>query len=214
MLNKKHQILEEFVKKPWRKFTFQEIKKLSGKKSESYVYTSLKKFVKSNILKEERAGNVVLYSLNLSSHKTIAYTSFVLEYLSWNKEHIPYKDLEKIASKMPTKLFTFIITGSYANNTQKKTSDVDVVILCDDTFETKKIYAELKQDCELNIPPIHLYVFKNSEFLEMLLNKEANYGKEIANKNLILFGAENYYKIVSEAIKNGFTGWDICQKSE
>ena len=144
MLNKKHQILEEFVKKPWKKFTFQEIKKLSGKKSESYVYTSLKKFVKSSILKEERAGNVVLYSLNLSSHKTIAYTSFVLEYLSWNKKHIPYKDLEKIASKIPTTLFTFIITGSYANNTQKKTSDLDVVIICDNTFETKKIYAELK----------------------------------------------------------------------
>ena len=64
MLNKKHQILEEFVKRAWKKFTFQEIKKLSGKKSESYVYTSLKKFVKSNILKEERAGNVVLYSFS------------------------------------------------------------------------------------------------------------------------------------------------------
>lgn len=206
MLNKEHQILEEFVKKPWKKFTFKEIKKLSGKKSESYVYTSLKKFVKSNILKEERAGNVVLYLLNLSLHKTIAYTSFVLEYLSWNKKYIPYKDLEKIASKVPTKLFTFIITGSYANNTQKKTSDIDVVILCDDTFDPKRIYAELKQDCELNIPSIHLYVFKNSEFLEMLINKEANYGKEIANKNLILFGGEGYYKIISEAVKNGFTG--------
>jgi len=206
MLNKEHQILEEFVKTPWKKFTFKEIKNLSGKKSESYVYTSLKKFVKSNVLKEERAGNVVLYSLNLSSHKTLAYVGFVLEYLSWNKKHIPYKDLEKIASKIPTKFFTFIIAGSYANNTQKKTSDLDVVIICDNTFETKKIYAELKQDCELNIPLIHLYVFKNSEFQEMLLNKEANYGKEIANKNLILFGAENYYKIISEAIKNGFTG--------
>lgn len=80
------------------------------------------------------------------------------------------------------------------------------MIICDDAFETKKIYAELKQDCELNIPPIHLYVFKNSEFLKMLLNKEANYGKEIANKNLILFGGEGYYKIISEAVKNGFTG--------
>lgn len=206
MLNKEHQILEEFVKKPWKKFTFKEIKKLSGKKSESYVYTSLKKFVKSNILKEERVGNVVLYSLNLSSHKTLTYVGFVLEYLSWNKKQIPYKDLEKIASKIPTKFFIFIITGSYVTNTQKKTSDIDVVIICDDAFDSKKIYAELKQDSELNIPPIHLYVFKNSEFLEMLLNKEANYGKEIANKNLILFGGEGYYKIISEAVKNGFTG--------
>ena len=45
---------------------------------------------KSNILKEERAGNVVLYSLNLSSHKTMTYTGFVLEYLSWNKKYIQF----------------------------------------------------------------------------------------------------------------------------
>jgi len=205
MLKKEYQILEEFVRKPWKRLTFKEVKKISGKKSESYVYTSLKKFVKLNILKEERAGNVVLYSLNLSSHKTITHISFVLEYISWNKKYIQYKDLEKIASKIPTKFFTFIITGSYVTNTQKKNSDIDVVILCDDTFDTKRIYAELKLDAELNIPLIHLYVFKNSEFLEMLLNKGANYGKEIVNKNLILFGAENYYKIISEAIKNGFT---------
>ena len=206
MLKKERQILEEFVKKPWKKYTFKEIKKLSGKKSESYVYTSLKKFVKSNILKEERAGNVVLYSLNLDSYKTFAYAGFVLEHLSWNKKHIPYKDLEKIVSKIPTKFFIIIITGSYANNTQKKDSDIDIVIICDDSFEPKKIYAELKLDCELNIPPIHLYVFKKMEFLNMLLSKEANYGKEIVNKNLILFGGEEYYNIVSEAIKNGFAG--------
>lgn len=206
MLKKEYQILEEFIKKPWKKFTFKEIKRLSGKKSESYVYTSLKNFVKSDILKEERAGNVVLYSLNLSSHKTFAYAGFVLEYLSWNKKQIPYKDLEKIASKIPTKFFVFIITGSYANNTQKKDSDIDLVVICDNTFEPKRVYAELKQDCELNIPLVHLYVFKNTEFLNMLLNKEANYGKEIANKNLILFGGECYYNLISEAIKNGFTG--------
>ena len=213
MLKKEYQILEEFVKKPWKKFTFKEIKKLSGKKSESYVYASLKNFVKLNILKEERAGNVVLYSLNLSSHKALAYAGFVLEYISWNKKQIPYKNLEKIASKIPNKFFIFIITGSYVTNTEKKSSDIDVVIICDDSFDPKRIYAELKLDCELNIPPIHLYVFKNSEFLAMLLNKEANYGKEIVNNNLILFGGEVYYKIISEAVNNGFAGWNIYQKS-
>ena len=73
MLKKEYQILEDFVRKPWKKFTFKEIKKLSRKKSESYVYASLKNFVKSNILKEERVGNGVLYFLNLDSHKTFAY---------------------------------------------------------------------------------------------------------------------------------------------
>jgi len=41
MLKKEYQIIEEFVKKPWKKLTFKEVKKNSGKKSESYIYNSL-----------------------------------------------------------------------------------------------------------------------------------------------------------------------------
>lgn len=206
MLKKEYQIIKEFVEKPWKKFTFKEIKKLSGKKSESYIYSRLKSFVKNNILFEEKVGNVVLYSLNLKSLKTFIYAGFVSEFLGWGKKHIPYESLEKIASKIPTNFFIFIITGSYAKNTQKKDSDIDVVIICDDALEPKKIYSELRYDCEMNIPQIHLYVFKKTEFLNMLLDKKASYGREIANNNLILFGGEEYYNIISEAIENGFTG--------
>ena len=80
------------------------------------------------------------------------------------------------------------------------------MILCDNDCEPKKIYSELRHDCELSIPKIHLYVFKEKEFLQMLLDKKENYGKEIVRNNLIFFGGEQYYKIISEAIKNGFNG--------
>ena len=206
MLKKEHQILNAFVEKPWKKFTFKEIKLYSKKKSESYVYNSLKKFVKENILLEEKVGNSVIYFLNFSLLKTLIYAGFIAEYIAWHRKNIPYGDLNGIILKIPTDFFIFIITGSYANNTQKKSSDIDVAIVCDDSFEPKKIYAELRHECMLNIPPIHLYTFKKSEFLNMLLDVKANYGKEIAKNNLILSGGKEYYKIVSEAIKNGFNG--------
>ena len=204
MLKKEYEILSQFVKEPWKKLTFQEVKILSKKKSESYVYNSLKKFVKESILKEERAGNVILYSLDLTSLKTQIYTGFISEYIAWNKNHIPYKDLQNISKKIPTGFYIFIITGSYAKNKQKETSDIDVVIIIDDSAEPKRVYAQLNMACELNIPQIHLYVFKKSEFLQMLLNSEANYGKEIVKNNLILYGGEIYYKILNEAMENGF----------
>lgn len=206
MLKKEYQIMGIFAGSPWKKFTFRQVKNLSGKKSESYVYDSLKRFVKQGILVEEKVGNVVLYSLELGSLKTLAYTGFVAEYIAWGKNQVPHGDLERIAAKIPANFFIFIVTGSYVGGTQKKDSDVDVAVICDDSFEPKRIYAELKHDCEMNIPPIHLYVFKKSEFLEMLLDDKANYGKEIAKKNLILFGGQGYYKIISEAVKNGFNG--------
>ena len=203
MLKKEYEILSQFVKEPWKKLTFKEVKILSKKKSESYVYNSLKKFVKENILKEERAGNVILYSLDLTSLKSQIYTGFISEHIAWNR-NLPYKDLQNISKKIPTEFYIFIITGSYAKNKQKETSDIDVVIIIDDSAEPKRVYAQLNMACELNIPQIHLYVFKKSEFLQMLLNSEANYGKEIVKNNLILYGGEIYYKILNEAMENGF----------
>ncbi|MFH1053161.1 MAG: nucleotidyltransferase domain-containing protein [Candidatus Woesearchaeota archaeon] len=203
MLKKTYKILNIFVKEPWKRYTFKEIKKISKSKSESYVYSTLKDFVKEGILNQENAGNVVIYSLN-NTTKAITNSANSIEYESWSKNQIPYDDMEELMKNIPTSFFTFIITGSYANNKQTSKSDIDVVILCKD--EPKKIYAELNHLCESNIPLIHLYVFKEPEFMQMLLDKKANYGKEIVKNNLILYGAEAYYKIIFEAMKNGFNG--------
>lgn len=206
MLNKEHEIIHEFVKRPWKKLTFKEVKTLSRKKSESYVYNCLKGFVKQNILLQENAGNVVLYSLNLKSIMAQCYAGFVSEHVAWGKRHIPKDVIEQIASKIPTQFYSLIITGSYASGKQRRDSDIDMAIVCEDSFEPKKIYAELKYACEMSIPPIHLYVFKKSEFLLMLADKKANYGKEIVNNCLIFAGGKEYYSIVNEAMQNGFNG--------
>ncbi len=206
MLKKEHELLMPFVREPWKKFTFGDVKRVLKKTSESYVYGGLKKFVKLGFLREERAGNVVLYALNAGSLKTQAYAGFVAEYTAWNKRRIPYNDLQKMAEKVPTEFYIFIITGSYARNRQRADSDIDVAILIDDSSEPKRVYAELSHFCEMNIPQIHLYVFRNRDFLEMLLSNEANYGKEITRNNLVLCGGATYIKIVDEAMRHGFKG--------
>lgn len=204
MLKKEYELLAPFISKPWRRFTFREIKKYSNKTSESYVYDGLKRFVRQDVLKEERAGNVILYSLFLTKIRTQAYVGFTAEYIAWGKSHIPFDDVEKIAEQIPTTFYILIVTGSYAKNRQTPKSDIDIVIIVDDAVETKKVYASLQLKCEMNIPPIHPYVFKREEFLQMLLSKEANYGKAIALDNLILYGGAEYFKIMDEAIQNGF----------
>ncbi len=204
MLKKEYELLTPFIREPWKKFTFKEVKTLLNKTSESYVYSRLKNFVKQGILKEEKAGNVTLYLLDLASLKTQAYTGFVAEHVAWSQSHIPFRDLQDLANKIPTQFYTFIITGSYASKKQTEQSDIDVVILVDNAVNVQHVYAQLKHYCEMNIPPIHLYVFKESEFLEMLLNNQYNYGKEIAKNNLLLYGAEVYYRIMNEAIGRGY----------
>jgi hypothetical protein len=206
MLKKEYEVLGQIIKEPWRGFTFREVKELSGKKSGSYVYNSLKRLSGQGILLEKRAGNVVLYSLNIPSMKTQVFAGFVSEYIAWSRKDMPYDDIGKMASGIPAGFHMLIITGSYARGKQKRDSDIDAVIICDDSAEPGKIYSELRHECEMSIPRIHLYVFRRSEFLAMLLDKKANYGKEIAHNNLLLSGGRYYYGIISEAIKNGFNG--------
>ena len=206
MLNKEYEILKPFIDKPWARLTFKEVKTLTRKKSESYVYNSLKRFLIREILKEEHAGNVILYSLNVEASKSRAYAGFTAEFITWNKKNLPFRDLERIMGMIPTSFHISMITGSYASNKQKKDSDLDMAVIVDDTLDAKEIYGELKHACEMNIPLIHLYVFRKSDFLSMLLDQKANYGKEIAKNQLILSGGEEYFDIIREAIKNGFNG--------
>lgn len=202
MLKNTHKILALFAHQPWKRFTFKEVKRLSGSTSESYVYSTLKGFVKESILRQEHAGNVLLYSPD-NSRKAIAYLAAAEHHEAWNTKRIPHKDMERLMSHVPTASYTFIITGSYASNTQKKGSDIDVVIIA---HEPKRIHAELDHLCELAIPPVHLHAFTETEFTQMLLDNKENYGKEIAKNNLILTGAETYFELLLEAIQHGFNG--------
>jgi ribosomal protein L30E len=201
MINSSSRILSPFVREPWKKFTFREIKLLTKSKSESYVYGILKEFVESDALKQEKVGNVIQYSLAFSQ-KSIFYVSVAAERLAMEKK-LPFGEINALQEKMPSKLYTLVITGSYASGKQTAKSDLDLVIICDNP---KKVYSELRHYCDMSIPKIHLYAFTEKEFAEMLLNRNANYGKEIVKNSLVITGAESYYRILQEAIKNGFNG--------
>ena len=201
MLKKESQILKPFAEKPWKKYTNKEIKLQTNKKSESYTYGTLKKLAKQEILKEEKAGNVTLYSLN-TTMKAQTYAAMTAQHTAWSK-NLPYKDITNIAKKMPASHYTLLITGSYANGKQTPKSDIDLVIICGDAEEPKRILAEIRHSCEMNIPEIHPFAFKESEFTQMLKEKKDNYGKETAKNNLILYGGDAYYRMITGAIKDG-----------
>jgi hypothetical protein len=206
MLKKESDILRCFAMEPWRSLTFTELKVISKKTSRSYLDSVLKRFLKDGVLNQESVGHLPVYSLDIASTKARAYAGFVLEHYGWNRKALPYGDLQRIIDRIPYRNYIFMVTGSYANGKQTKKSDIDVVVLVESSGDPKKVYAELSQACELNIPPIHLYVFRHSEFIEMLCNREANYGKYVAKNCLVLAGGQVYMKLIEEAIENGFDG--------
>jgi hypothetical protein len=202
MINSSSRILYLFSKEPWRKFTFKEIKSISRSRSESYVYDVMKRFVKEGVLQQEKIGNVIQYSAS-GNQKAVFSLSTAAEHHALEEDHLPSKEIEGLQKIIPIKLYTLIVTGSYANKKQTIKSDLDMVLIS--SIDPKKVYSELRHYCEMCIPKIHLYVFTAEEFEKMLQSKEANYGKEIVKNNLIIAGAESYFRLILEAMKNGFT---------
>lgn len=205
MLTKEYLILEVFIAEPWKHLTFNQVKKLSKNKSDNYVHKTLKQFVKDCILKQQRVGNNIVYSISNSAF-ALNTIGFISEYNTNKAKHLPIKNIQKIIDKIKTSFYALLIAGSYAKKQQKAISDIDVVIICDDRQNPNAVLSQIKLESELMTPEVHPYVFTQSQFYEMLINKEENYGKEIARNNLIITGGKQYYEILKGAIENGFDG--------
>src|SRR3989344_9085342 len=134
MITRKHTILEPFAQEAWKKHTFGEVKKLSHNKSDNYVHTTLKRFVASGVLQEQKIGNIIVYSL---TRELISLTTvgFVAEHRANAAKYLPHRNIQKLINKIKTAFYIFIVTGSYAKMKQKETSDLDIVIICDNRQE-------------------------------------------------------------------------------
>jgi len=195
-------LLKPFVKEPSREFTLTEIKTITKNKSHHYVFEALKKFTHFSLITEKKKGNTNLYTLNPEAQESNYLIA--LEYLfKEQRTDIPYQNIRQITSKIKNPFYMLIIGGSYAEGKQKPSSDLDIAIIIPSS-EDKKSYQIALKEGELMIPEIHGYVFTKEEFYQMLINEEFNYGKELAKKHILYCGAEQYYKLLFEAMKHGF----------
>ncbi|MDP1696129.1 MAG: nucleotidyltransferase domain-containing protein [archaeon] len=208
LITEQYAVDSVFTKEPWKKLTYRDIQRLSGKKSRSYIYKALERLIEEKIIIPEKIGKSILYGLNLDSTYVQNYMAFLEEFNAWTSKHVPSEILSKLGNKIlkVTPFYILIVTGSYAKKTHTKKSDLDVVVICGDEIEPKKIYAELSLASELSIPKVHLYVFNKKQFLEMLFTEKQNYGKEFAKSHLLFNGGSAYYSILQEAIRHGFRG--------
>jgi predicted nucleotidyltransferase len=194
-----------FRKDLLRSYTIREIMKKLSKKSYNWTFRAVEKLKSRGILTSVKRGYSNLCSINLDNLVSLAYLSLI-EGLEANSKKLPVKNIYELINFIPLSYFTFIVTGSYASGKATEKSDMDVVVLVENKSDTQKILTMLKNKGELMIPEAHPYVFTKTEFLNMLLAKEENYGKLIIKNRIIFFGSENYYSILKEAIKNGFKG--------
>src|SRR3989344_366938 len=183
-------------------YTIREIMDKLRKNSYNWVFNTIKKLENMEIVTIESKGGSHLCSFNMNHPLALSYLSLSEKLKITDK--LPLKNIRELIGNSPFSYFSFFVTGSYARGDYTKKSDLDIVVIVEAGDDTKKMFSVLKNKGDLMLPRVHLYVFSKNEFLKMLLDKEENYGKEIFRNHIILFGAENYYLILREAVFHGF----------
>lgn len=155
------------------------------------VYLIVQKLIKDNIIQAKKAGQTILCSIN---QKEFNNDIFIAEHIR-KEELLKKKDFYSLYTyfkdiKKP--FFILLLFGSHASGKARKNSDIDFMLIVDDD----KVKRQIKQKISLIPLKIHLVDFTSEEFISMLRTTEFNVGREAFNNNIVLFGIEDYYRLI------------------
>ena len=184
LLDNQIQVFEEFL----RDFNIQLTGSFIAKKknlNQKTVSNYLNKLEGEHILKSKTQGKNKLYFLNLKNKEIVKNYILAVEHLrtiNFYKKNILIKEVaEKIS---PYIKGIAVIFGSYAINTQKQDSDLDIFIIgrCNETEIEKisktykieislKVYSKLKQDIlTTEVVKNHIIIKNAEQFIGDVMN--------------------------------------------
>ena len=191
------EIMKIFVSKIDKRFSINEIAEFL-KKPYALIHRSMQELIKSKfVLADEKK----LLSLNYNDN--LAEISFI-ESLRNRKKLKTEKSvslfIKDCLNEINEDFFVFLIFGSFID--KKKFNDLDVIIILDAQSKiehTEKVIKNIASNFSFKID---LQVISKESAYEMFSKREQiNILNESLNKHLIVFGWENYYKILSNARK-------------
>jgi len=97
---------------------------------------------------------------------------------------------------LKSKFFVLLVFGSYAKKTQTKHSDIDLLFIVPDS-EEEKAEKEIENIAGTLPIKIHTNIFRETDFKAMKNSKEITIGSQAMNNNIILYGIEQYYELIS-----------------
>ncbi|MCZ3366396.1 MULTISPECIES: nucleotidyltransferase domain-containing protein [Methanobacterium] len=167
------------------------IKQLSQDINMNYsnVYRIVKRLHKTKLVSLKKYGGA--YECLLL--KKVNPLIFHAEYLRCKDLLKKNKDLKIIHLKLNSLKFPFIslIFGSYAKGTTSKLSDIDLMIISEKGRE-----KEFEKIVNLLPLDIHLITLNFDDFLSMAKNSDFSVVSEALKSNIILFGIEDYYRVL------------------
>jgi len=150
------------------------------KRLEKASVISIETFGQSNRIKLNESLNPLVFEAEFERRKEILKDKNIAAMLSSFKRAIT------------SKMYILLLFGSYAKKTNTKNSDIDLIFICPDGNEEK--FEKTADRIARSLPlPLHVLVFSETQFNEMINAKESNVGQEALKNNIILYGIEQYY---------------------
>src|SRR3989344_6508631 len=175
----------------------QSIRTLSGATIIDYKNTyNIVNDLQPTIINKEKIGNTNLIKINLVPNQEIynVEQKRTEEFLSKNPK---LKVLKKYVEELNYPFLIVLVFGSYVKNTKTESSDIDICIISDIDGKTK----ELMDNLNLLSLKLEIHEFTTKEFISMIEKTQKNLGHEIVKSNIILYGIENYYNLISKWMK-------------
>lgn len=160
------------------------------------TYNIVNELQASGAIIKEVFGNAKPIKLNLSPNQEIfnVENKRTEEFLS---KHSKLKLIKQDIEEINYPFFIVLIFGSYAKNKEISNSDIDLCIISDSKEKKKKLFNKLN----LLSLKLEIQEFTTEEFISMIEKNQKNLGHEIVKSNIILYGIENYYNLISKWMK-------------
>ena len=176
----------------------QSILTLSGSALVDYknTYNIVNELQSEGIITREIMGNTNPIRINLSPNQEIysVENKRTEEFLS---KHPKLNIVKKYTEELGYPFMIMLVFGSYVKNTKTESSDIDICIISDNKEKTK----ELREKLNLLSLKLEIHEFSTKEFISMIEKTQKNLGHEIVKSNIILYGIENYYNLISKWMK-------------
>lgn len=178
-------ILKFLLAKKEEKFTIKNIAE-SLKINYRTTHEQVMKLEKEGIIKITKAGNYKICEFSYKFDSKV----FEAEYLR-RKELLKNKDFLIIHNRLAELEFPFIalLFGSYAKGIERKHSDIDILTIGGDEKEIRATISLLPDK-------VHLTTVSYKNFIHMAKSKEFTVVSEAIKNNIILIGAEEYYRLL------------------
>jgi len=146
-----------------------------------------------DIIIKDKKGNTSFIEIKLSPNPKIysVESKRTQEFLEKNKQ---MKLLREDVISLNYPFFIVLVFGSFAKKTNTARSDIDICIISDNKGKIKELISKLR----LLPLKLEIHEFTTEEFESMLKQKSPNIANEIIKNNIILYGAENYYNLISK----------------